>query len=312
MPEDNRILLIESPNEIAVTQLAQNCLFQMDVESLLDSLPEEPIFDLVVTSPPYNIGKEYEHQKPIEEYLAWQERIIQKIYARLKDNGSICWQVGNYVENGSITPLDIELAPIFKRLNLHLRNRIIWHFGHGLHSRNRFSGRYEVVLWYTKTDNYVFNLDDVRIPSKYPGKRSYRGENKGQLSGNKLGKNPEDVWDIPNVKGNHVEKTAHPCQFPVGLIERLVLALTNEGALVFDPFSGVASSGVAALLHNRHYWGCELSEEYTQIGKERLEKTLTGEIRYRPYDKPIYDPSQSALSKIPAEWKGDANENQHI
>ena len=167
MPGDNRILLIESPTEIAVTQAVQNCLFQMDVENLLDALPEEPIFDLVVTSPPYNIGKEYEHQKPIEEYLAWQERIIQKIYVRLKDNGSICWQVGNYVENGSITPLDIELAPIFKRLNLHLRNRIIWHFGHGLHSRNRFSGRYEVVLWYTKTDNYVFNLDDVRIPSKY-------------------------------------------------------------------------------------------------------------------------------------------------
>ena len=197
-------------------------------------------------------------------------------------------------------------------MNLHLRNRIIWHFGHGLHSKNRFSGRYEVVLWYTKTDNYVFNLDAVRVPAKYPGKRSYHGENKGQLSGNKLGKNPEDVWDIPNVKGNHVEKTAHPCQFPVGLIERLVLALTNENSLVFDPFSGVASSGVAALLHNRHYWGCELFEEYTQIGKERLEKTITGEIRYRPYDKPIYDASRSALSKIPDEWKGDTNENPHI
>lgn len=153
-------------------------LFFMDVERFLDSLPQEPIFDLVVTSPPYNIGKEYENQVPLTDYVAWQKRIIEKIYPRLKETGSICWQVGNYVENGSITPLDIELAPIFKGLNMHLRNRIIWHFGHGLHSKTRFSGRYEVIMWYTKSDTYTFNLDDVRIPSKYPGKRSYRGENK--------------------------------------------------------------------------------------------------------------------------------------
>ena len=253
-------------------------LFFMDVEQFLDSLPKEPIFDLVVTSPPYNIGKEYENQVPLTEYIAWQKRIIEKIYPRLKETGSICWQVGNFVENGSITPLDIELAPIFKGLNMHLRNRIIWHFGHGLHSKLRFSGRYEVILWYTKSDTYTFNLDDVRVPSKYPGKRSYRGENKGKLSGNPKGKNPEDVWDVPNVKGNHVEKTSHPCQFPVGLIERLVLSLTNERELVFDPFSGVASAGVAALLHNRRFWGCEIMEEYITQGKVRLDQTETGEI----------------------------------
>lgn len=103
-------------------------LFLMDVERFLDSLPEEPIFDLVVTSPPYNIGKEYENQMPLTDYVAWQKRIIEKIYPRLKKTGSICWQVGNYVENGSITPLDIELAPIFKSLNMNLRNRIIWHY----------------------------------------------------------------------------------------------------------------------------------------------------------------------------------------
>ena len=287
-------------------------LFLMDVEKLLDALPQQPLFDLVVTSPPYNIGKEYETQKPLTDYVAWQRRIIEKIYPRLKDNGSICWQVGNYVENGSITPLDIELAPIFKDLNLHLRNRIIWHFGHGLHNKNRFSGRYEVVMWYTKTDTYTFNLDDVRIPAKYPSKRSYRGENKGKLSGNPKGKNPEDVWEIPNVKGNHIEKTNHPCQFPVGLIERLVLALTNEGDLVFDPFSGVASAGVAALLHKRKFWGCEIIPEYMNQGKERLEQTVAGSIKYRPYDKPIDDAKTSALSKIPDEWKEASNENADI
>ena len=283
---------------------AKTSLYLMDVEKLLDALPVEPLFDLVVTSPPYNIGKEYENQMPLDEYVAWQKRILEKIYLRLKPSGSICWQVGNYVDNGSIVPLDFEFAPIFRQLGMQLGNRIIWRFGHGLHSKKRFSGRYEVVLWYTKTDDYVFNLDDVRIPAKYPGKRSFKGPNKGQLSGNPLGKNPEDVWDIPNVKGNHVEKTIHPCQFPVGLIERLVLALTNEGELVFDPFCGVASTGVAALLHKRNFWGCEVIKEYIETGRERLNATVAGTVRYRPYDQPIYDPGQSALSKVPEEWRG--------
>ncbi|MEL7622498.1 MAG: site-specific DNA-methyltransferase [Clostridiales bacterium] len=274
-----------------------------DVERFLDMLPAEPIFDLVVTSPPYNLGKEYEKKMPLDEYVNWQKRIISKIHLRLKETGSICWQVGNYVDNGKVVPLDIEIAPIFRDLSMSMRNRIIWHFGHGLHSKRRFSGRYEVVLWYTRSDDYIFNLDPVRIPAKYPSKKSFKGPNKGQLSGNPSGKNPEDVWDIPNVKGNHIEKTVHPCQFPVGLIERLILSLTNENQLVFDPFCGVASSGVASILHNRAYWGCDTCKEYLDIGKIRLDETVEGKVRYRPYDKPLYDPSQSALSKMPEEWK---------
>lgn len=299
----NDVIISRGDINVTLDLRDKNILFLMDVEQMLNSLPEEPIFDLIVTSPPYNIGKEYERQLPLNQYVEWQRRIINKCVNRLKASGSICWEVGNYVENGTIIPLDIELAPIFKQLGLKMRNRIIWHFGHGLHSKVRFSGRYEVILWYTKSDSYTFNLDNVRIPAKYPGKRSYKGENKGKLSGNPLGKNPEDVWDIPNVRGNHVEKTAHPCQFPVGLIERLVLSMTNEGDLVFDPFSGVASSGVAALLHNRHYWGCDNMEEYIEIGKERLEQTIAGTVRYRPYNKPIYDASTCSLSKVPEEWK---------
>lgn len=299
----NKVIVIQDKGLIGQAHLEDNILFEMDVESVLDSLPEEPIFDLVVTSPPYDIGKSYEKRIPLEEYVAWQERIISKIYPRLKDNGSICWEVGNYInKDGSIFPLDIALDPIFRKLNMQLRNRIIWHFGHGLHSKTRFSGRYEVIMWYTKTDEYVFNLDPVRIPSKYPGKRHFKGPHKGELSGNPLGKNPEDVWDdIPNVKSNHVEKTIHPCQFPVGLIERLVLSMTNKGALVFDPFAGVASSGVAAIINDRSFWGCEIVDEYIQIGQERLKQSIDGTIKYRE-NKPIYDPGKSNLSKTPEEW----------
>lgn len=299
----NHIKIITDVKGIDSASLSDNIVFAMDVEQLLDSLPEKPIFDLVVTSPPYNIGKEYEKKTDLKKYIEWQERIIRKIYVRLKDAGSICWQVGNYVDNGTIIPLDFEFAPIFKNLDMQLRNRIIWHFGHGLHSKKRFSGRYEVVLWYTKTDQYTFNLDPVRIPSKYPGKRSFKGPHKGELSGNPLGKNPEDVWDIPNVKSNHVEKTSHPCQFPVGLIERLVLAMTNQGELVFDPFAGVSSSGVAAIIHGRRFWGCEVVDEYVKISCERLQQSIEGSVKYRPFDKPIYDAKQSNLSKAPEEWK---------
>lgn len=273
-----------------------------DVEELLDRLPNEPLFDLIVTSPPYNMGKAYDRKMTLEQYFAWQKGIIEKLVPRLKDTGSICWQVGNYVDNGCIYPLDIGFAPIFSGLSLRLKNRIVWHYGHGLHCKRRFSGRYEVILWYTKSERYPFNLDAVRVPSKYPGKRHFKGEKKGQLSGNPLGKNPEDVWDIPNVKANHIEKTAHPCQFPVSLAERLILALTDKGQLVFDPFCGVASSGVAALLHRRAYWGCELLPEYAEIGRDRLEKALSGTIRYRPLDRPIYSPRNSKLSSVPQEW----------
>jgi adenine-specific DNA-methyltransferase len=281
-------------------------IFQGDTEQFLASLPSEPLFDLVVTSPPYNIGKSYEKKDALETYMAWQKRISNLIVPRLKPEGSLCWQVGNFVDNGQIVPLDIEFAPIFKGHGLQMRNRIIWHFGHGLHTRRRFSGRYEVVLWYSKTDDYYFDLDAVRVPSKYPGKKHFKGPKKGLVSGNPLGKNPEDVWEdvedvwnIPNVKSNHVEKTRHPCQFPVGLIERLVLSMTRSGGLVFDPFAGVASAGVAAAIHGRRFWGCELMAEYAKEGLARLELALDGRARYRPHDKPLYDHTQSSLSRKP-------------
>ena len=181
-------------------ELSAFALWKGDVEQFLDTLPLEPIFDLIVTSPPYNIGKPYEKRSELEDYLLWQSKIIDKLVPRLKVTGNLCWQVGNFVDDGEILPLDIEFAPIFRAHKLQLRNRIVWHFGHGLHTKRRFSGRYEVVMWYTKTKDYVFNLDPVRIPSKYPGKRHFKGPSSGELSGNPLGKNPEDVWFIPNCR----------------------------------------------------------------------------------------------------------------
>lgn len=283
-------------------RLNKPSLFFGDVEKVLDDMPEKPIFDLVISSPPYDIGKSYEKKIPLDKYIEWQTRIITKIAKRVKDTGSVCWEVGNYVEGNHIVPLDFLFDPIFEKLGFTLRNRVVWHFGHGLNTKRRFSGRYEVVLWYTKTENYKFNLDAVRIPSKYPGKRYFKGPRKGQLSGNPHGKNPEDVWEIPNVNSNHIEKLDHPCQYPVGLAERFVLATTDPGDLVFDPFSGTSSSGVAALFHDRNFWGCELLEKYIDESKTRLDSTLDGTIRFRPFCKPIYNPKTSKLHEYPQEF----------
>ena len=247
---------------------------------------------LVVTSPPYNLGKPYEERSPMEEYLQGQERVIAECVRLLHPTGSLCWQVGNYVSDGEVVPLDTVLYPIFKSLDLKLRNRIVWQFGHGLHSSKRLSGRYETISWFTKTDDYTFNLDPIRVPSKYPNKRHFKGPRAGQLSGNPLGKNPSDVWDFPNVKSNHVEKTAHPCQFPVELVERLVLSMTDPGDAVFDPYVGVGTSVIAAVKHGRAGYGCDIVPEYVNIAHQRLRSLRNGTLRTRPMGKPVYDPTK--------------------
>jgi adenine-specific DNA-methyltransferase len=269
---------------------AEVVLYSGDTLDLLSSLPNE-LASLVVTSPPYNLGKPYEKRLRIEDYVEEQRRVIEQCVRVLHKRGSLCWQVGNYVDNGSIIPLDILLFPIFSSLGLRLRNRIVWHFEHGLHASKRFSGRYEVILWFTKSEDYYFNLDAVRVPQKYPGKKYFKGPKKGQLSCNPLGKNPGDIWDIPNVKANHVEKTSHPCQFPVELVERLVLSMTRENDWVLDPFMGVGTTALAALMHRRRAIGAEIVQEYVATAIARLRLAHAGSLRVRPMERPVYDPS---------------------
>ena len=282
-----------------------------DTYSFLKTLPDS-LIKLVISSPPYNVGKEYEVKTSIEKYIETQEQVIEELVRVVADNGSICWQVGNYIKDGEVFPLDIFYYQIFKKHGLYLRNRIIWHFGHGLHAKKRFSGRYETVLWFTKSKEYTFNLDSVRVPSKYPGKRHYKGANKGKPSCNPLGKNPSDIWEfvaqewdkelwnIPNVKSNHPEKTIHPCQFPIELVERCVLALTNENDWVLDPYAGVASALIASLKHNRKAMGVEKEHDYVEVGKQRIIDFYNGVLKIRPIGKEIYKPTgRESVSKIP-------------
>ena len=265
----------------------KNCkIINGDRLALLNKYKDRSV-QLIITSPPYNIGKSYEIKKPLDEYLEDQKKTLIECVRVLKDKGSICWQVGTLVKKSEIIPLDILIYNICEKLGLKLRNRIVWHYEHGLHANKRFSGRYETILWFTKSDNYTFNLDSVRVPQKYPGKIAYQGINKGKYSGNIKGKNPSDVWIFPNVKSNHKEKTIHPCQFPVELAERLVLSLSKKNDIVLDPYMGVGTTLIAALKNDRKAAGSEIKKNYVNLTKTRILKLKKGILPIRKMFTPI-------------------------
>ncbi|GAB6106723.1 DNA-methyltransferase [Fusibacter bizertensis] len=284
-------------------------LFNGDSKKLLKKIESESV-DLIITSPPYCMKKAYEDPKDdIRTFRQQHIDIFKDIYRVLKPGGSICWQVGYHVTNICLIPLDYIVYDIFTSENddleypILLRNRVIWTFGHGLNSTQRFSGRHETVLWFTKGSDYNFDLDKVRVPQKYPGKLSYKGPNKGNLSGNPLGKNPSDVWEIPNVKANHIEKTEHPCQFPVAIPQRFIKALVPEGGVVFDPFMGSGTTGVASILENCKFIGAEILTEYYSIATHRIKNAINGNSVFRP-DIPVLEPNPNmSVSKLPEEFE---------
>ncbi len=279
---------------------ARTVLFVGDCMEIIRHIPDKSI-DLTVTSPPYCMGKEYETSKSVDDFIAAHEIVLPEIVRITRDGGNICWQVGYHIANQTVYPLDYSVYMIMTKMKeIRLRNRVVWSFGHGLHGTARFSGRHETILWFTKGENYLFDLDAVRVAQKYPGKRHYKGPKKGELSCNPKGKNPGDVWEIPNVKSNHIEKTDHPCQFPVGLAERCVRAFCPTDGIVFDPYMGSASSGVAAIVNGRRFLGAEKNEKYEKLAHARLSKALAGTIPVRPIERPIYVPnSRETIARRP-------------
>ena len=270
---------------------------------------EHSSIDLVFTSPPYFMGKHYDRSMSVGDFIEKITEVQEAIYPKMKNGSSICWQVGSHIQNGSLTPLDSLVYQVCKNFNkLKLRNRVVWTFEHGQHATKRLSGRHEVILWYTKGDDYTFRLDEIRVPQKYPGKKYYKGPNRGKLSGNPLGKNPGDVWSIPNVKANHVEKTKHPCQFPVALVSRCVRALTPTDGLVLDPFAGSGTTAIASLETGRSFYCIELSEEYFEISKKRIGNWYNGDRRVRN-DVPSATPNpRSAVATRPASFQQEINQ----
>ena len=258
-----------------------------DCGKLLAGLPDESV-DLVVSSPPYNLGKEYEAKRALSIYLDEQSEVLRQCVRVLKETGSIFWQVGAFSDAGALVPLDIRFFPILEGMGLIPRNRILWARQHGLHASRKFSCRHETILWFTKSDDHIFNLDAIRVPQKYQNKRHYRGDRKGEFSCNPDGKNPGDIWMFRNVKHNHEEQTIHPCQFPEDLIARIVLATTNPKGVVLDPYMGTGTGAVVARDHDRHFVGAELEPRYHAIALRRL-AGLPDERGYFPNLKTLRD-----------------------
>lgn len=284
-------------------------LLKGDCKKLMDCIPDESV-DLIVTSPPYCIGKVYEDpHDDIETFKQQHLGIFSELYRVLKPGGSICWQVGYHISKKCVVPLDYIIYEIFTSQSekliypFILRNRIIWTFGHGLNSTTRFSGRHETIMWFTKGNQTIFNLDAIRVPQKYPGKRAYKGPHKGELSGNPLGKNPSDVWDIPNVKSKHIEKTEHPCQYPVAIPQRLIRALTPFNGLVFDPFMGSGTTGVASVVEGRRFIGAEIQNNYYDIATCRITDAMQGKAKIRE-DRPVIEPNMNEhVAQLPEEFR---------
>jgi len=244
-------------------------LFCGDSLKLLNKLDGE-YFDAIITSPPYNIGKEYEDVKQLPEYIEWSAKWINDSCRLLEPNGTFLLNLG-YVsvdEKGRAVPLPYLL---WDKVPLFLNQEIIWNYSAGVACKNYLSPRNEKILWYVKDEkNYIFNLDPIRDKNvKYPNSKK-----NGKLRVNTLGKNPSDVWEIAKVttgrNRSSEERTSHPCQFPTDLIDKMILGFTNENNIVFDPFVGSGTMFDSCIRNNRFCVGFEISPNYCEIAKQRI------------------------------------------
>lgn len=229
---------------------------------------ESSSVDLVVTSPPYNAGKEYETDLSLEEYLQFAERWIAHIPRLLTPTGAFWLNVRHFMLSPTeAVPLPYLIYPILVKHGLHVVQEVVWHFEGGLNYSRRFSHRTERWMWCVKDPtDYVFHLDDVRDHTLNIGK---------DRRNHPAGKNPTDYWHFPSVvggRGASSEKTAHPCQFPVAMIERIIRACSNSGDVVLDCFGGSGSTAVAAYENGRSFISIEIDQRYDEIARDRLQK----------------------------------------
>jgi len=227
-------------------------------------------FDAIITSPPYNIGKEYEAVRPLQEYIEWSMEWIDGSKKLLKNFGALLLNLG-YIpidDKGRAIPLPYIL---WDKIPMFLNQEIVWNYSAGVACKNYLSPRNEKILWYVNDkENYIFNLDAIRDKNvKYPNSKK-----NGKPRVNSLGKNPSDVWEIAKVTTGRnrasEERTPHPCQFPSDLINRLVLGFTDENAVILDPFMGSGTTFESCLWHNRFCVGFEILPEYCEIAKQRI------------------------------------------
>lgn len=252
----------------------ENCfIYNMDCLDAMKKIEKEAI-DLTITSPPYNIGKEYETNKPTQEYIDWCKQWMNEIYKVTKDNGAFWLNLGYFELPQKAKALPIAYL-LWDKTPFYFIQEVIWNYGAGVAAKKFLSPRNEKLLWYVKNqDNYLFNLDSIRDKNvKYPNQKK-----NGKLRCNPLGKNPSDVWQIQKVTSgkdrSSKERTEHPAQFPEALIDRIILASSNKKEVILDPFLGSGTTAISALKNERKIIGFEISKNYCEIAKQRIIKLL--------------------------------------
>lgn len=254
-------------------------LFQGDCLELMPKLKGQD-FPLTVTSPPYNIGKEYEEIQHIQDYIDWSEKWIKYVYSLTSDSGAFWLNLGYVPMEGKAKAIPLPYL-LWDKIPFYLIQEVIWNYGAGVAGKKFLSPRNEKFLWYVKnSEEYTFNLDDIRDPNvKYPNQKK-----NGKLKCNPLGKNPTDVWQIPKVTSgknrSSKERTDHPAQFPIELISRIIKASTNKGDIVLDPFMGSGSTAISALKNDRKSVGFEIRKDYLDIAIERIEAECSSIVPY--------------------------------
>ena len=244
-------------------------LYNMDCVEFMNKI-ELPIVNLTVTSPPYNIGKEYEKIQKPHRYLHWCKTWLNQIFDITNNDGTFWLNLGYFeLKNiGKAVPIAYLL---WDKTNFYFMQEIIWYYKAGVSTKKYFSPRNEKYLWYVKNpDKYTFNLDSIRDPNiKYPNQKK-----NGKLRCNPLGKNPTNVWEIPKITSgknrSSKERVNHPAQFPLAILDRIIKSCSNVGDLIFDPFIGSGSMAIAGIVNNRRVVGCELNTDYLDIAINRI------------------------------------------
>jgi site-specific DNA-methyltransferase (adenine-specific) len=241
-------------------------IYQGDCIEVLEGL-EEPVADLIFADPPFNIGYKYdvyEDRKKYGEYYAWTEKWMAACVEKaLKPTGSFWVAIGD--------DYAAEVRVIARKLGLHLRNWVIWHYTFGQSTKKKFARSHTHLFYWTKdAKSFTFNDEAVRIPSArqttYADKRA-----------NPVGKLPDDVWSFSRLCGTFNERVDwHPCQMPERLLERIILVASNKGELVLDPFSGSGTTCAVSARLKRRYVGIDISAEYADKSRKRIADTLAG------------------------------------
>ena len=259
---------------------AENCLiYNLECLEAMGTLAKtDPgIFDLAVTSPPYNIGKEYENKRSIDSYIGWCQVWINTLYELISPGGAFWLNLGYFEMPGKARAIPIPYL-LWDRVPFYLIQEVVWNYGAGVAAKTMLSPRNEKFLWYVKdSSNYIFNLDEIRDKDvKYPNQKK-----NGKLKCNQLGKNPTDVWQFPKVTSganrSSKERTPHPAQFPTQVIDRIIKGSSHVGQVVLDPFMGSGSSAIAALTNQRKVVGFEINSAYCEITAKRVKKHLQAE-----------------------------------